>query len=81
MTQRSAVADTICRTIELGVAITDAAFDGEDRTHVFCQVMDPFHVAHLAAEKLTVCRQRVQQDTCGYRGRTGTRSTASVARC
>ena len=23
-------------------------------------VMDPFHVVHLAADKLTVCRQRVQ---------------------
>lgn len=34
-------------------------------------VMDPFHVVHLAADKLTVCRQRVQQDTCGHRGRTG----------
>jgi len=34
-------------------------------------VMDPFHVVHLAAEKLTVCRQRVQQDTCGHRGRSG----------
>ncbi|MCV7191739.1 ISL3 family transposase [Mycolicibacterium brumae] len=32
-------------------------------------VMDPFHVVHLAAEKLTRCRQRVQQDTCGHRGR------------
>lgn len=34
-------------------------------------VMDPFHVVHLAAEKLTMCRQRVQQDTCSHRGRTG----------
>jgi len=34
-------------------------------------VMDPFHVVHLAADKLTLCRQRVQQDTCGHRGRTG----------
>lgn len=32
-------------------------------------VMDPFHVVHLAAEKLTRCRQRVQQDTTGRRGR------------
>lgn len=36
--QRSAIADTICRTIELGVTITDAALDGEDRTHLFCEV-------------------------------------------
>ncbi|MDF3313761.1 ISL3 family transposase, partial [Rhodococcus sp. T2V] len=34
-------------------------------------VMDPFHVVHLAAEKLTVCRQRIQQATCGHRGRVG----------
>ena len=34
-------------------------------------VMDPFHVVHLAAEKLTVCRQRVQQETLGHRGRSG----------
>ncbi len=33
--------------------------------------MDPFHVIHLAAEKLTLCRQRVQQVTCGHRGRSG----------
>ncbi|MDS1114240.1 transposase [Gordonia westfalica] len=26
-------------------------------------VMDPFHVVHLAADKLTVCRQRVQHLT------------------
>ena len=35
------------------------------------RVMDPFHVVHLAAEKLTVCRQRVQQVTLGHRGRSG----------
>ncbi|WP_234898980.1 transposase, partial [Mycolicibacter kumamotonensis] len=34
-------------------------------------VMDPFHVVHLAADKLTGCRQRIQQDTRGHRGRTG----------
>ncbi|KHJ73363.1 ISL3 family transposase, partial [Rhodococcus sp. Chr-9] len=34
-------------------------------------VMDPFHVVHLAAEKLTLCRQRIQQDTTGHRGRSG----------
>ncbi len=34
-------------------------------------VMDPFHVVHLAAEKLTVCRQRIQQVTLGHRGRSG----------
>ena len=34
-------------------------------------VMDPFHVVHLAAEKVTVCRQRVQQATRGHRGRSG----------
>ena len=41
MTQRSAIADTICRTIELGVSITDAAIDAEDCTHLFCQVLAP----------------------------------------
>jgi transposase len=34
-------------------------------------VMDPFHVVHLAAHKLDLCRQRVQQDTLGHRGRAG----------
>ena len=34
-------------------------------------VMDPFHVVHLSAEKLTLCRQRVQQATTGHRGRAG----------
>jgi len=34
-------------------------------------VMDPFHVVHLAAHKLDLCRQRVQQDTLGHRGRSG----------
>jgi transposase len=34
-------------------------------------VMDPFHVVALAGTKLDLCRQRVQQDTCGHRGRAG----------
>jgi transposase len=34
-------------------------------------VMDPFHVAALAGDALDRCRQRVQQDTCGHRGRAG----------
>jgi transposase len=34
-------------------------------------VMDPFHVVALAGDALDRCRQRVQQDTCGHRGRTG----------
>ncbi len=34
-------------------------------------VMDPFHVVALAGDALDGCRQRVQQDTCGHRGRTG----------
>jgi transposase len=33
--------------------------------------MDPFHVVALAGTKLDLCRQRVQQDTLGHRGRTG----------
>jgi transposase len=34
-------------------------------------VMDPFHVVALAGAKLDLCRQRVQQDTMGHRGRSG----------
>ncbi|MFC5938532.1 transposase [Corynebacterium choanae] len=33
--------------------------------------MDPFHVVHLALDKLTKTRQRVQQETTGHRGRKG----------
>jgi len=35
------------------------------------EVMDPFHVVRLAAEALDRCRQRVQQETTGHRGRKG----------
>jgi transposase len=34
-------------------------------------VMDPFHVVALAGAKLDLCRQRIQQATCGHRGRAG----------
>jgi transposase len=34
-------------------------------------VMDPFHTVALAGAKLDLCRQRVQQDTVGHRGRCG----------
>ncbi|MGK2855314.1 MAG: ISL3 family transposase [Microbacteriaceae bacterium] len=34
-------------------------------------VMDPFHVVALAGTKLDLCRQRIQQQTCGHRGRAG----------
>lgn len=34
-------------------------------------VMDPFHVVRLAGDGLDRCRQRVQQDTLGHRGRAG----------
>ena len=34
-------------------------------------VMDPFHVAALAGDALDRCRQRIQQQTCGHRGRSG----------
>ena len=34
-------------------------------------IMDPFHVVALAGAKLDLCRQRIQQLTCGHRGRTG----------
>ncbi len=33
--------------------------------------MDPFHVVALAGDKLDLCRQRIQHQTCGHRGRTG----------
>jgi transposase len=33
--------------------------------------MDPFHLVALAGDALDRCRQRVQQDTRGHRGRTG----------
>jgi transposase len=35
------------------------------------EVMDPFHVVALAGLALDQCRQRVQQETRGHRGRTG----------
>ena len=34
-------------------------------------VMDPFHVVALAGDALDRCRQRIQQQTRGHRGRTG----------
>ncbi|ALO67780.1 transposase [Arthrobacter alpinus] len=34
-------------------------------------VMDPFHVVRLAGDALDDCRRRVQQATCGHRGRAG----------
>ena len=34
-------------------------------------VMDPFHVVRLAGDALDQCRRRVQQATCGHRGRKG----------
>lgn len=33
------------------------------------KVMDPFHVVHLATDKLTGCRQRLQRETTRRRGR------------
>ena len=33
--------------------------------------MDPFHVVRLAGDALDQCRRRVQQATCGHRGRKG----------
>lgn len=36
-------------------------------------VMHLFHVIRLAGEALDSCRQRVQQQTCGHRGRAGIR--------
>lgn len=34
-------------------------------------VLDPFHVVRLAGDALDDCRRRVQQATCGHRGRKG----------
>jgi len=34
-------------------------------------VMDPFHVTQLAGDSVDRCRQRVQQETTGHRGRAG----------
>jgi Transposase len=34
-------------------------------------VLDPFHVVRLAGDALDPCRRRVQQSTCGHRGRKG----------
>ncbi len=34
-------------------------------------VMDPFHVVRLGGDALDECRRRIQQDTCGHRGRKG----------
>lgn len=34
-------------------------------------VMDPFHVVHIDIDALEQCRQRVQQETLGHRGRKG----------
>lgn len=33
------------------------------------QIADPFHVVKLANTKLDECRRRVQNETCGHRGR------------
>src|SRR5699024_3050486 len=35
------------------------------------EVMDPFHVIGVAGDALDTCRQRVQQETRGHRGRKG----------
>src|SRR5699024_7959034 len=35
------------------------------------EVMDPFHVLSVAGGALDTCRQRVQQETRGHRGRKG----------
>lgn len=42
-----------------------------EELHHATAVMDPFHVVRLSGEALTRCRQRVQQETCGHRGRAG----------
>jgi len=42
------------------------------------EVMDPFHVVQLAGDALDRCRQRIQQETTGHRGRSGLTFTAVV---
>lgn len=44
-------------------------------------VMDPFYAVALAGLKLDLRHQRIQQQTCGHRGRSGDRSTGSSAPC
>ena len=44
----SDVADTICRTVELGVTITCAAVDAQDRTRLWCQVLGRTLAARVA---------------------------------
>jgi transposase len=44
-------------------------------------VMDPFHVVALAGAKLDLTHQRIQQQICGQRGRSGDPSTACAAPC
>ena len=39
------------------------------------EVLDPFHVVKLGAEAVTACRQRLQQEIFGHRGRAGNPST------
>lgn len=56
------VADTICRIAELCLSIDNAVRPGR-------QVMDPFYVVHLTIDKVTACRQRVQNEMTGHRGR------------
>lgn len=45
------------------------------------KVMDPFHVVHLAVDKLTMTRPRIQLDTCGHRGRSGDPLCGGVGSC
>ena len=40
-----------------------------DHTQESVPLMDPFHVVQLAGQKLTACRQRLQQHIHGHRGR------------
>jgi transposase len=49
-------------------ALTNSPFLGD-----VTLVVDPFHIVRLADQALTRCRQRVQQEQTGHRGRVGDR--------
>lgn len=67
------------RTAQFRDGIEVVAMDGftgyksaaADKLPEATAVMDPFHVVALAGDKMDVCRQRIQQQTRGRRGRAG----------
>ena len=67
------------QTLEFRAGIETVAMDGftgfktaaAEQLPDAVAVMDPFHVVALAGDALDRCRQRLQQETRGHRGRTG----------